>query len=47
MGSGPEFVSQLQEVMEGTERRLVDLRQGHEARVVELSDQEAALTQVR
>lgn len=47
LGSGPEFVSQLQEVMEGTERRLIDLRQGHEARVVELSDQEAALTQVR
>ena len=46
LGSGPEFVSQLQEVMEGAERRLIDLRQGHEASVVELNHQEAALTQV-
>ena len=36
LGSGPDFLSQLQEAMEGAERRLRSLRQTHEQRALEL-----------
>ena len=45
-GAGPDFVAELQEVMEGAEARLRELREQHERRSLELHQQELALTQV-
>jgi hypothetical protein len=45
VGAGPEFVAELQEVMEGAEERLRVLREQHERRSLELHQQELALTQ--
>ena len=46
VGAGPDFVAELQEVMEGAEARLRVLREQHERRSLELHQQELALTQV-
>ena len=45
VGAGPDFVAELQEVMEGADARLRVLRQQHERRSLELHQQELALTQ--
>ena len=45
VGSGPDFVSQVQEAMEGAEARLRSLRECHDRRAAELHEQELALTQ--
>ena len=47
VSSGKEFVTEVQEVMEGAEARLHSLRQRHEESLLDLHNQELALTQAR